>query len=247
MSGGAGYPNSRIARMKPSWNVAGTSHLSERLTHLDGSSHRRLPTVRCWLWVVCLGVVVATLPGTVWGGEWTKLKARQDLTPESLLRCFANFSFELGERVQDPETFLERKRGDCDDFACLAASLLAERGYKTKLVTVMMQAQTHVVCYVQEARGFLDFNHRADPRPVVPSDGSLEDIALKVSTYFRSKWWMASEIKYEGSTPVFLDSAFPSGPALLRSEPGKVEAALGAPLPDKAKASVVAEVARRTQ
>lgn len=230
--------------MKPNWTVTGTSNISERLTHFVEPSRRRLPPVRSWLWVVCFGFVVAALSGSVWGGEWAKLKARQDLTPESLLHSFADFSFELGDRVQDPETFLERKRGDCDDFARLAASLLTERGYKTKLVTVMMKAQTHVVCYVQEARGFLDFNHRADPQPVVSSDGSLEDIALKVSTYFRSNWWMASEIKYEGATPVFLDSAFPSSPVSVRPEPAKVEVALSAPLPpDKAQAPVVAEVA----
>ncbi len=230
--------------MKPNWTVTGTSNRAERLTHFVESSRRRLPSVRSWLWVVCCGLVAAALSGSVWGGEWAKLKARQDLTPESLLHSFANFNFELGDRVQDPETFLERKRGDCDDFARLAADLLAERGYKTKLVTVMMKAQTHVVCYVQEARGFLDFNHRADLRPVVPSDGSLEDIALKVSTYFRSNWWMASEIKYEGSTPVFLDSAFPSMPAPVRPKPVKVEVALSAPLPpNKVKVPVVAELA----
>lgn len=235
--------------MKPNWTVTRAPCFAERLTHCHVSPNWRLPlwSARFCLWVVCFGFVLAALPGRVWGGEWAKLKARQDLTPESLLHSFANFSFELGDRVQEPETFLERKRGDCDDFARLAADLLAQRGYKTKLVTVMMQAQTHVVCYVQEAHGFLDFNHRADPQPVVPSDGSLEDIALKVSRYFRSSWWMASEVKYDGSTPVFLDSAFPSSPVSVRPEPVKVEVTLSAPLPDKAQAPVVTAVAHNTK
>lgn len=235
--------------MKPNWTVTRAPCSAERLTHCRVSPNWHLPlwSARFCLWVVCFGFVLAALPGEVWGGEWAKLKARQDLTPESLLHSFANFSFELGDRVQEPEIFLERKRGDCDDFARLAADLLAQRGYKTKLVTVMMQAQTHVVCYVQEAHGFLDFNHRADPRPVVPSDGSLEDIALKVSRYFRSNWWMASEVKYDGSTPVFLDSAFPSSPVPMRPEPAKVEVTLSAPLPDKAQAPVVTEVAHSTK
>jgi len=139
---------------------------------------------------------------------------RKDLTPEGLARVFADFAFELAPRVQEPEVFLQRKRGDCADFSNLASTILNQRGYTTKLVVVMMSKQTHVVCYVREAGGFLDYNHRADPHPIIASDGSLEDIAGKVAGDFRSDWQMASAFRYRSGSPVYLDTVFPADHAL---------------------------------
>ena len=136
-----------------------------------------------------------------------------NLTPENLIHSFAGFTFELNAQLQDAETFLERKRGDCDDFASLASRLLTARGYQTKLVVVMMEQQTHVICYVKEAHGFLDFNHRSDPHPIIESDGSLEDIAQKVAGDFRARWLTASEFRYENKLPVYLDTVFPPAAA----------------------------------
>jgi hypothetical protein len=153
---------------------------------------------------------------TVRAGGFNDLLNQKDLTPETLARAFADFSFELGPRVQTPETFLQRKRGDCKDFANLASIVLNRRGYSTKLVVVMMSQQTHVVCYVKEAGGFLDFNYRADSHPVIASDGSLEDIASKVAGYFHSPWRMASAFRFRDGSPVYLDSVFP-----IESFPGK--------------------------
>jgi len=163
---------------------------------------------RSLLAIVC---VITTGSGTVAHADaLSALMGRTDLTPESLIRSFAGFAFELSAQPQDAEAFLQRKRGDCDDFASLASRLLTERGYKTKLVAVMMEQQTHVVCYVTEARGFLDFNHRTNAHPIIKSDGSLEDIAQKVAGDFRSRWQMASEFKYEDQRPIYLDNVFPS-------------------------------------
>lgn len=163
---------------------------------------------RIFLTVVCLiltGFSVAAHPGALGA-----LAGQSDLTPENLIRSFAGFTFELSAQPQDAETFLQRKRGDCDDFASLASRLLADRGYKTKLIVVMLEQQTHVVCYVKEAHGFLDFNHRSDAHPIIKSDGSLEDIAQKVAGDFRSRWQMASEFRYENKLPVYLEIVFPS-------------------------------------
>jgi len=144
------------------------------------------------------------------------LATRTDLTPERLIHAFAGFSFELNAEPQDEATFMRRRRGDCDDFACLASRLLTERGYKTKLVVVMMEQQTHVVCYVKEARGFLDFNHRADAHPIVESDEALETIAQKVAGDFHQLWRMASEFKYEDKQPKYLQVVF--RPAVATSD-----------------------------
>ena len=156
-----------------------------------------------------LAVSCAFLVPSVKAGELATLRDQKNQTPEQLIRIFADFKYELGDRVQDAETFLKRKRGDCDDFATLASSLLTQRGYNTKLVVVMMAGQTHVVCYVKEVKGILDFNHRADAQPVIESDGELDDIADKTAAYFRSPWHMASEIRYEKDRPVYVNNAFP--------------------------------------
>lgn len=153
-------------------------------------------------------ISAALFPGVAKADALSELKARRDLTPESFIRSFATFGFELGDRLQEPAAFLQRHRGDCDDFASLAAAVLNERGYRTKVVVVMMNGATHVVCYVQEAHGYLDFNHRADAHPIIESDGSLEDIANKTAAYFRLRWSMASEVRYEKNTPVYLTSVF---------------------------------------
>lgn len=168
---------------------------------------RRWRPARNFLRAIVL-VAVATASATR-AGELAALEGRKDLTPEKLLRYFSDFTFELGDQVQDPETFLRRKRGDCDDFARLASLVLSERGYHTKLVVIMMEEQTHVVCYVKEAGGFLDFNHRADAHPIVRSDGSLEDIAAKTAAYFREPWRMVSEFRYQDNAPVFVNVILP--------------------------------------
>jgi transglutaminase superfamily protein len=157
-------------------------------------------------WGFCLAIVGAA--ATAGAGNLNDLFDQKDLTPEALARVIADFSFELDPQLQEPETFLQRKRGDCADFANLASLVLTHRGYTTKLVVVMMSKQTHVVCYVKEAGGFLDFNHRADTHPVIASDGSLEDIAGKVAGDFRSQWHMASAFRYRERSPVYLDSVF---------------------------------------
>jgi hypothetical protein len=135
---------------------------------------------------------------------------QEAVTPDGVARVCAGYSFELNPTLQSPETFLQRKRGDCADFANLASIVLSHWGYHPKMVVVMMAKQTHVVCYVKEVGGFLDYNHRADSHPVIPSDGSLEDIAGKVCRDFRSEWHLASAFRYHQGSPYYLETTFPS-------------------------------------
>lgn len=130
------------------------------------------------------------------------------LTPERLVAQFADFKFRLSERVQKPEEFLARKAGDCDDFATLAAEVLRRKGYRTRLIVVHLAQDTHVVCYVSEIKGYLDYNCRHQPHPVVASDGSLTDVGQKVAASFRSAWRSASEFTYEAGQPKYLLTAF---------------------------------------
>jgi hypothetical protein len=92
------------------------------------------------------------------------------------------------------------------------ATLLSERGYTTKIVVVMMDQETHVVCHVSEVKGYLDFNHRANSSPLVKSGDALEEIARKVAAEFRSNWRMVSEVRYANSRPIFEDCVFYNEP-----------------------------------
>jgi hypothetical protein len=157
--------------------------------------------------ILCLGLVYTIATNGATG--LNDLLVQKDLTPEGLAHVIADFAFELAPQVQAPEIFLQRKKGDCADYANLASLVLSHRGYNTKMVVVMMSNQTHVVCYVKEAGGFLDYNYRADSHPVIASDGTLEDIAGKVAGYFRSPWHMASAFRYQDGSAVYLDSVFP--------------------------------------
>jgi hypothetical protein len=126
-----------------------------------------------------------------------ELRADSKLTPERLIQYFADFKFELGRTVQKPETFLAAQAGDCDDFATLAADLLREKGYTTRLVAVFMPNEVHVVCYVKETNGYLDYNCRRKPSPLVKCDGQLSAIALSVARSFRTQWRSVSEFAME--------------------------------------------------
>jgi hypothetical protein len=122
-----------------------------------------------------------------------QLRNDAHLTPERFMNYFRDFQFQLREKRQSPEVFLATQSGDCDDFAILAAEVLHEKNYTTRLIAVFMEGQTHVVCYVDEIHGYLDFNRRRDSSPVQAADGSLEDVADKVAAYFRTPWRSVSE------------------------------------------------------
>jgi hypothetical protein len=123
------------------------------------------------------------------------LREHPDLTPGVFMAYFRDFSFKLGDQLQDPDLFLATRTGDCDDFASLAETLLREKNFTTKLVAIFMDGQTHVVCYVQEVQGYLDYNLRGRDIPLQPSSGQLEDIADQVSAYFRTPWRSVAEFE----------------------------------------------------
>ena len=132
-----------------------------------------------------------------------QLRDDPNLTPERFARYFRDFAFKLGDTRQAPEDFLALRSGDCEDYASLAAEVLRRRTYTTKLIAVFMDGQTHVVCYVDEVHGYLDYNLRKEATTIQGSSGTLEDIADKVAAYFRAPWRSVSEFKYEANKPRF--------------------------------------------
>lgn len=153
----------------------------------------------CHFWAR-LGLIIITILATFTCSAVTLEQLRQEpnLTPERLIGYFRDFKFHLGEKVQPPEIFLAAKSGDCDDFASLAAEVLREKKYTTRLIAIFMDGQTHVICYVEEIKGYLDYNHRQDSAAVQATTGDLEDMADKVATFFRLPWRCVGEITYHG-------------------------------------------------
>src|SRR5204863_8474601 len=132
----------------------------------------------------------------------------RNLTPESFMKYFADFKFELGHDVRDPAAFLANQAGDCDDFATLAATVLREKGYSTRLVVVYMAKDVHVVCYVAETHSYLDYNCRKQTAPLVKCEGALETIAARVAESFRAQWRSVSEFTFRNGTRYFVSTVF---------------------------------------
>jgi hypothetical protein len=170
---------------------------------------RRFSTLQ--LPLILLGLVAITLSmpqKAMTAVTLAELKADANLTPERLMRHFADFKFELGRDVQKPEEFLKNQAGDCDDFATLAADVLRAKGYTTRLVVVYMAHDVHVVCYVAEANSYLDYNCRKKASPLMKCDGGLTSIASSVAESFRAPWRSASEFKFQNGTRQFVSTVF---------------------------------------
>ncbi|MDB6057906.1 MAG: hypothetical protein JWO95_1750 [Verrucomicrobiales bacterium] len=117
-------------------------------------------------------------------------------TPEHFAQRFATFKFEFHAEIQDPTVFLKTKKGDCDDFAILADDVLTRQGYTTHLISVRMPGETHVVLYVDEAKGYLDYNFRSVKHPCLRSDNCLQHIAAQVASSFNLPWVAVYEFNY---------------------------------------------------
>lgn len=117
-----------------------------------------------------------------------ELRNAPKLTPETFASYFADFEFKFHSEVQDHHTFLSSKSGDCDDYSTLAAEILGKNGYTTRLIAVRMKGETHVVCYVNETKSYLDYNYRKDSKKTIPCNKSITEIARKVSQSFSRDW-----------------------------------------------------------
>jgi hypothetical protein len=145
------------------------------------------------------GLMVLALSATpAHAVTFQELQKDTTLTPESLMHRFSHFKFRLTPDLQPRDQFLASETGDCDDFATLAADILKEKGFTTRLIAVHMEKQFHVVCYVKEVNAYLDYNNRKKQSPLVQTDGSLQDIANKVARSFGTTWASVAEFVYKG-------------------------------------------------
>jgi Transglutaminase-like superfamily len=181
--------------------------------HWTGPNSFVRPNPRCGakLWHGLFLVLAAWLTFSsqaAFGLSLEELKADRNLTPESLMKYVASFRFEPGRAVRSPDEFLSQQCGDCDDFATLAADVLRERGYQTRLVAVFMPGEVHVVCYVAEVSSYLDFNRRKERSPLVKCDGALSAIGASVAQSFHSEWISTSEYTFQKGVTNFVLTAF---------------------------------------
>jgi len=131
-----------------------------------------------------------------------ELRAIPTLTPDKFAHLFSDFAYKFHPEVQPHDIFLRTKSGDCDDFATVAAEILRSRGYTPRMIAIRMKGETHVICYIAEEHGYLDYNTRKDKSPIVPCSPEIAAIATKVAAGFRRDWVATYEFTYDAHEDV---------------------------------------------
>jgi len=144
------------------------------------------------------GVVLGLLLGEGRALTLFDLLTENNLTPKRFAAKFENFDYEFAPEVQLPDPFLQRETGDCDDYAILADYVLKQRGYRTRIIHIRLVGRVaHAVCYVDEAKAFLDFNNRKYFLNLERCGRSLREIATEVAESFKGNWTSVSEFTYD--------------------------------------------------
>lgn len=142
-----------------------------------------------------MAVLVAT--GPLSALTLQDLLGEKDLTPKKFARYFADFDYEFGADVLPADVFLARRKGDCDDYAVLADHVLRHHRQTPRLIHVRMVGRVaHAVCYVTEAKAYLDYNNRKFLFNVERSGASLREIATQVAASFNANWTSVSDFTY---------------------------------------------------
>ncbi|MGV3774242.1 MAG: transglutaminase domain-containing protein [Verrucomicrobiales bacterium] len=152
-------------------------------------------TLRFPLWVVLISSLIHPIPARAITLE--ELHGDAKMNPKRFAKHFGHFKYLYNSAVQPPEQFLYTETGDCDDYATLADAVLREKGFTTRLIHVQMPGiVSHVVCYVEEQKGYLDYNNRANLNKLERSGPTLREIASKVAASFQANWTTATEFTY---------------------------------------------------
>lgn len=126
------------------------------------------------------------------------LESQPKMTPRKFANYFEGFKYELRRFLQQPDDFLSRRAGDCDDYAVLAAQVLSRYGYHTRVVYVSMQGLNvrHAVCYVDDDGVYLDYNNRNYLFNVTHCGPQPDEIARQVAASFDRQWARVSQSSY---------------------------------------------------
>jgi hypothetical protein len=176
---------------------------------------RRFPR---WRGLVLVGLLCVGRLGAI---TLEELSRDAQLTPKRFAGYFSDFKYAFHEQVQAPAAFLASQTGDCDDYAVLADLVFKPKGYGTHLVMVRMPGLTaHVVCYVAEAKGYLDYNNRTFFFKVQRCAPSIRGIAGKVAKSFDANWTSASEFRFKNGVKYALST-------IAKTDPPDRDPALG--------------------
>jgi len=177
--------------------------LSGRRTRIVFVSLRSHPRAWCplrvalWLGIAATGFATPLLDAVT----LQELLDNPKLSAKKYASYFGDFAYEFNSAIQPPETFLARKRGDCDDYAVLANYVLREHGIESRLVHVRLAGRVaHAVCYVPASNAYLDYNNRGVLFTLTRCGPELRDIAAKVAASLESNWTSASEFTYSYQT-----------------------------------------------
>jgi len=121
------------------------------------------------------------------------------MSPTRFAGYFEDFEYDLHPfDVQDPDVFLETRRGDCIDYAVMADYVLKQDGYSTRLIRVEMVGKNmgHAVCYVSQSTAYLDYNNRKYLFKLRHAGRRLREIATDVANSLDANWTFASEFTY---------------------------------------------------
>lgn len=151
--------------------------------------------MRCFALITAAIMILAV---RVSAATLEQLQNDPKMTPKRFARYFSDFDYEYHPEIQSPENFLRKRAGDCADYATLADKILRPRGYNTRLIYIGLSDSTaHTVCYIEQEKGYLDFNNRACLFKIEHCGASVEEIAAKVAKSFRADWAFASEFTYD--------------------------------------------------
>jgi hypothetical protein len=153
------------------------------------------PALRRFVGLAILGIAAA-LPA-VRAFTVNDLLSDTKLTPKRFAGRFEDFDFEYHLRVQNPDVFLSTQKGDCADYAILGDFVLKQKKYETCLIRVVLVGSlAHDVCYVFQAKAYLDYNNRAYFSTLQHSGRTIREIAGRVADSFQANWTSASVYTY---------------------------------------------------
>lgn len=190
----------------------------------------RLASARVWARRAALAAIMAAL--AVFQSQAVTLSQLQQdrkLTPKRFAGYFEDFAYEFHQEVQPAEVFLAREKGDCDDYAVLADFVLKPKLYDTRLIHVRLVGRIpHAVCYVGQARAYLDYNNRDVFFTLARSGPGLREIATKVARSFDANWTSATEFTYS-----YVTSERYWGATVVKTNPPEDDPAPGDTHPSK--------------
>jgi hypothetical protein len=127
-----------------------------------------------------------------------ELDSAPEMSPKQFANLFEFFRYNFCPYVLPVDEFLYDQSGDCDDYAILADHVLAQKGYHTRIVRVVMAGSdvAHAICYVVEKKAYLDYNNRQYGVNLERAGPTLRQIAAKVAGSLEKNWTSATEYTF---------------------------------------------------